>query len=77
MELYLLFCLSSRMWLHGFVFGVTWCAEGNCEKTFGLAEPTYKKIAPVAQSIPICALCTDDALFGNWSVHLGDNVLTI
>src|SRR5436309_896409 len=38
MELYLLFCLSSRMWLHGFVFGVTWCAEGNCEKTFGLAE---------------------------------------
>jgi len=41
------------------------CAVGHREKTFGLAEPTYKKIAAVAHSIPICALCTDDGLLGS------------
>ena len=41
------------------------CAVGHREKTFELAEPTYKKIAAVAHGIPICALCTDDGALGN------------
>jgi hypothetical protein len=35
-------------------------AVGHREKTFGLAEPTDKKIAGVAHSIPIFALCTKE-----------------
>src|SRR5213596_3055447 len=67
-ELYLLFCLSSGMLSFGFTesfLASHGCAVGHPEKTFGLAEPTYKKIAAVAHGIPICALCTDDGALGN------------
>ena len=77
-ELYLLFCLSSGMLSFGFTesfLASHGCAMGHREKTFGLAESTYKKIAAVAHSIPICALSTDDGVLGENSV--GRNGLTV
>src|SRR5215472_8217200 len=62
-ELYALFCLSSRMLSLGFPESLLvsqGCAAGYCANSFGLAEPAYRNMAPVAQSIPTCALCTDD-----------------